>query len=171
MLTSLCLTNQLERYREVAPSLDFTRSSEHSKRRKTEEVLAQLSSAELVYAAQMNLRPEEKIDASTGVKEVNFSTPNRYKVEELSRERALSVLVEAKLTRHQYEVVRSEDKRRFPSYKNIQNAKKHCYPDREAITITETNAEVKLQELLVHTVRRVVQIDVLQSLTEQNFSV
>ncbi|CAH1115365.1 unnamed protein product [Psylliodes chrysocephalus] len=63
------------------------------------------------------------------------------KVEELSGERALSVLVEAKLTRHQYEIIRSEDKRRFLSYKKIQDAKKYFYPDSKAIIIIEMNAK------------------------------
>ncbi|KAG5876310.1 hypothetical protein JTB14_010817 [Gonioctena quinquepunctata] len=55
----------------------------------------------------------------------------------MAGEEALSMIIEAKLSIHQYEVIRCEDKKRFPSYKIVQNAKKLSYPEKESITITE----------------------------------
>ncbi|KAK9710628.1 hypothetical protein QE152_g25910 [Popillia japonica] len=75
----------------------------------------------------------------------------------LAPEDPLSTYVEAKLTRHQYNVVKSKDILVFPSYKVIQLAKKDYYTNKDGITVNEISAEVKLQELLNHTVSRLVE--------------
>lgn len=58
----------------------------------------------------------------------------------------------------------------FPSYEKVMEAKKHCYPQYNAIKITETSAEVQMQALLDHTVHRIllVQNVVIQKLTQEN---
>lgn len=79
--------------------------------------------------------------------------------------------VEAKLSRHQYNIIREIDKRKFPSYKVIQSAKKECYPQNDSIEVTNTCAEVKLQALLHHTVYRLLetQKDVFKEQRPENF--
>lgn len=62
--------------------------------------------------------------------------------------------MEARLSRHQYNVIRKYASDIFPSYKAVQNEKKKCYP--EGIKVTEQTAEVRLQNLLNHTVERIV---------------
>lgn len=83
----------------------------------------------------------------------------------MTKEEALSAVVEAKLSRHQCNVIRSKDYERFPSYKKIQVVKVDCYPVSEDIFLTETCAEIKLQSLLNLTAKRllIVQRDVLNA--------
>lgn len=53
----------------------------------------------------------------------------------------------------------------YPSYNNIKDVKKKCFPQEDAFKITDSLAEVKLQPLLDHTVTRLVeaQDEVLKS--------
>lgn len=148
------------------PSTEFLASSERSKRRKTEQVRLDRSAEELAYAAQMQFRSEGKMDAAEIIKNVAFSTPTRaskYK-EALKKEsevpfsadEALSLFVEAKLTKFQYNLIRSSAKSHnstlYPNYESITAAKKRCYP--ENLQISEDTAEVSLQNLLDHTTSR-----------------
>lgn len=73
------------------------------------------------------------------------------------RGNAIAVLVDTKLSRHQYPIIRSTPEK-FPSYKIVQAAKKECYPRLENIKITSTCAEVSLQSLLNHTLERFLSI-------------
>lgn len=70
----------------------------------------------------------------------------------LSGEDALAVLIAAKLSREQYNIIRKSAPEKFPSYKIIQAAKKMCYPNN--IAVSETAAYVELQALLNHTAER-----------------
>ncbi|KAK9717902.1 hypothetical protein QE152_g23474 [Popillia japonica] len=88
------------------------------------------------------------------------------------REDALAMLVDAKLSRYQYEVIRKKAPEKFPSYryqyevirkkapekfpsyKVLQDAKLECYPKTDCIKVTSTSAEVSLQALLDHTMNR-----------------
>ena len=38
----------------------------------------------------------------------------------------------------------------FPSYENVQAAKRNCYPELSKMTFTETRAEAELQAMLDH---------------------
>ncbi|CAH0560552.1 unnamed protein product [Brassicogethes aeneus] len=67
---------------------------------------------------------------------------------------ALSVFVEADLSRRQYEIVRSTSQKLYPSYSILQKAKSDCYPPKESYEVTETCAQINLQELLNHTTIR-----------------
>lgn len=127
------------------PATEFALCSERSKRRKTEPLRTEYSSGEIAYAAQMSLREKGQVDAAAVLNEVVFSTPTRAqkyrksykdsstKEHQLSSDEALSVLVEAKLTRHQYSVIRGQAKNRFPSYKIIQEAKKNVTPTKKQL--------------------------------------
>ncbi|KMQ84811.1 hypothetical protein RF55_17077 [Lasius niger] len=133
----------------------------------------------------MNLRSSGKLDAANIVKEVTTSSPTRaskYKAAfqaasnpaiPMSADAALSVVVEAKLTKNQYSVIRQSMKEHhcnlYPPYDKVSQAKVRCYPPRSDVTITETSAEVKLQALLNHTTERIllVQNDVIKSLLQK----
>lgn len=73
---------------------------------------------------------------------------------QLSPFKALSMFVEADLSRKQYEIIRNSNKKYYPCYSLIQKEKLKCYPSKSSITVTEKIAEVNLQDLLNHTVTR-----------------
>ncbi|KYN10861.1 hypothetical protein ALC57_16988 [Trachymyrmex cornetzi] len=143
-----------------------------------------MSANELAYATQMSLRSVGQLDASKVMKEATSTSPLRafkyrkafHSIREstLSTEVALSILVEYKLSKSQYQGLRSVSKENhcqlYPPYKKIVEAKNHCYPLRTAITITESSAEVRVQALLDHTVQRILflQTDVIKSLDQEN---
>lgn len=66
-------------------------------------------------------------------------------------EGALSIYVEANLTVSQYEVIHQANKDIYPCYTYVQRAKQDCYPPKN---VSETVAEVKLQDLVDHTTSR-----------------
>lgn len=160
------------------PQKQFEECSDRSKRFKTENLRANYSIPELGYAMKMNFRACGEVQASKLVATITRS-PNRASeynkaydeyqnrsVTKMSGEEALSVLVEAKLTRHQYNIIRSKNPEKFPSYKTVQATKINCYPNKKDITITAFAAEVTLQALLDHTVERlmVLQKEVISGL-------
>lgn len=162
--------------------MDFAAASERSKRRKTAEIRTTHSTEELSYATQMKFRSDKKLDAANIIKEITTSSPTRaskYKaafkeasnpVILMSDDAALSIVVESKLTKHQYLLIRQSMKEHncnlYPPYYKVLQAKIRCYPPRSDITITEISAEVKLQALLNHTTERIllVQNNVIKSL-------
>ncbi|GBP20049.1 hypothetical protein EVAR_13817_1 [Eumeta japonica] len=99
------------------PKKTFAESSERSKRRKTEELRLQ-DVEKLSYATHMVLRASGKSDASKVVKDLTksptrarkyrsaFRKSNKEERQQLSSLGALSMYVEAGLTRTQYEIVR-----------------------------------------------------------------
>ena len=66
--------------------------------------------------------------------------------------KVLSFLVNGKLGKHLYHLMRSSAKQKnadiYPSYNNFIEAKQCCYPTKESFTV----AEAKLQDLLGHTI-------------------
>lgn len=152
------------------PTLPFEDSSERTKRQKTSKLRASTSTSELAFATQVSLRSTGKATASTIVKEVALGSPTRarkykesfrktlQKKKAMTAEDAVALIIDAKLSRYQYNLIREKDKEIFPSYKNVQKAKKECYPSSEYTKITVSSAEVDLQSLLDHTARRLVQV-------------
>ncbi|KAL4714288.1 hypothetical protein ACJJTC_009640 [Scirpophaga incertulas] len=150
------------------PSKEFGELSDRSKRRKTKELRAQVPDADatLTYAAQMSLRAAGKSDASAIIKEITKSPTRAYKIrkvitqnkekniQRLSTMEALSMFVEAGLSRSQYNVIRSARKQLYPCYSLLQKAKADCYPKPESFHVTDTCAEIKLQDLVDHTASR-----------------
>lgn len=146
------------------PTLSFDESSDNSKRRKTASVRAENNSDLLTYAAQMSLRADGKTTEAEVVKKV-LATPTYAKdcmdisssvtIDKISPREALSIIIEAKLSRSQYNVIRRYTKHIFPSYKLVQTEKKKSYPN--DLKVTETEAEVSLQTLLDHTATRILQ--------------
>ncbi|XP_050309049.1 uncharacterized protein LOC126745321 [Anthonomus grandis grandis] len=148
------------------PKTKFYDSSERAKRRKTETLRRDNDLEELTFATQVKLGNEGKRDASVVLKEIT-STPKRataYKKSfsaskskekvQLTPQQALSMFIEADLSKRPYEIIRSYNPSMYPCYSKIQEVKKECYPDKESITVTETLADIKLQNLMDHTVSR-----------------
>lgn len=183
--TSISFPNYTISSKKVSrPQMTFGASSERTKRQKTESLRKNFLLEELSFATHMSLRSAGQVEASNVVKEVTQTTPTRAtkyrtafknysapKKRQLTGAEALAMCVEAQLTRHQYNIIREQDKDRFPSYKKIQAAKKECYPQKESIIVTDTAAEVKLQALLDHTASRLLdaQYEVLSSKKPESF--
>jgi len=78
-----------------------------------------------------------------------------------SVEEALALIIDAKLTKSQYTLIRSQAKQRnaniYPAYNKILEAKSQCYPRKDQVLITEISAEVTLQSLLNHTIQQIFQ--------------
>lgn len=166
------------------PSKAFDDLCERSKRRKVQNLKNSSEAEELVYATQMKLREIGNQDAANVVKNVTV-TPTRgakylrsYRDStipprvQLTPSQALSVFVEANLSRRQYEIIRQSDKTLYPCYTILQRAKKECYPKLEAYQVTATYAEIRLQDLLEHTSNRLILYleDVLQSLPSEEIA-
>lgn len=162
------------------PFKPFEECSERSKRRKTQELRGVVDKTVLLHATQTSLYSSGKRTASKILENLTKS-PKRAKkyqmgyttlqqqVPRLSPLQALSIFVEADASRRQYEIFRSADKKRYPNYKVIQQAKKDCYPVKESYRVTESCAEVNLQDLLDHTTKRLTMYleDVLVNLNEE----
>ncbi|KAL4702276.1 hypothetical protein ACJJTC_018590 [Scirpophaga incertulas] len=151
------------------PNKLFLDLSERSKRRRTEE-LRTSNIDELTYATQMKLREKGKVEASRIVKDLTKS-PRRArkyaaamkkstleeeqdKIMKLKHLRALFMYTEAGLTQAQYEIVRDTNPSFYPCYTKLQKLKKECYPTIHRVT--ETCAEVTVQNLMDHTAQRLI---------------
>ncbi|XP_050298635.1 uncharacterized protein LOC126737681 [Anthonomus grandis grandis] len=79
------------------------------------------------------------------------------------------MFIEADLSKRQYEIIRSYNPSMYPCYSKIQEVKKECYPDKESITVTETLADIKLQNLMDHTISRLLTdlYEVVKTLDEE----
>lgn len=165
------------------PKQQFIQSSERTKRRRTKDIRSQSSTEELSYATQMTLRIQGNVEAAKIVKEVtssSLSKARKYRkslefIPEVtfSADEAVSLVIEQKLSRSQYQGLWSMSKKKkcilYPSYHLVLKAKCKCYPEKDSISICETSAEVKLQALLDHTINRLLttQMDVVKSLPDE----
>lgn len=116
------------------PTKSFAESSERSKRRKTETLRNTADDDMLIHATQSKLHTSGKKDASSILKQI-MTSPKRatklkkaYKTVQEDKEKqltplsALSIFVEAELSRRQYEIIRSASKKLYPSYSVLQKA-------------------------------------------------
>lgn len=164
------------------PTKSFLESSERSKRRKTQEVRSAVDKELLIHAAQTCLQSSGERIASNILKDITNSPQTAqayqkaYKItkqcEKPSQQdptTVLSMFVEADLSRRQYEIIRNSNKKFYPSYKLLQQAKQTCYPAKDAYRITETCAEINLQDLMDHTAKRLATYleDVLKHLSPE----
>ncbi|KAF2893267.1 hypothetical protein ILUMI_12906, partial [Ignelater luminosus] len=147
------------------------------------------SAEELSFATQVTLRAQGLRTAAEMVKRVSECSENAQQLKKaitqskkspikLTSDKALASFVQKKLTKNQYVAIHTETKTHnadiYPTYAELLLAKKRCYP--ENISVTEVSAEIVLQSLLDHTVRRIMitQKDVLQrvcSSSENNVNV
>lgn len=149
------------------PISPFSECSESSKRRKTRHAREQYSTEELAYATQMKLRQAGK-PAAAKLCTMSTSSPEEAsdilsKMSEtkecpFSPIEALNVVVTANLSKSSYVFLRQVHKEKgcfmYPSYEHVLGEKKKCYP--EGICVKEFEANVPLQNVLDHTVKRLV---------------
>ncbi|CAH0556507.1 unnamed protein product [Brassicogethes aeneus] len=156
-----------------------------SKKQKVEHLLKS-STEEITFAAEIALRNDGKKDAANLVKEISSAAPGRsteikhlcekenaQKPRQYSKEEALAIFVDCRLTKQSYINLRKSAIKAghelYPSYKQIQEAKMECCPPEENIFINETRAEmIDLQALMDHTAKRLVSVQ--QSVLQQHAS-
>lgn len=167
--------------RRGRPPKCFEFAGAKTKKRRLQQLLQSHSTSELSYATRLSLRSSGKRHAAEIVKAATDTTPTRaakirkaYKTSlekttsVFTPEEALAMLIDLKLTKNQYILLRKRSRDKgidmYPSYEAIKKAKEECYPQKESITITESSAEVRLQDLLDCTVQRIatVQKEVLK---------
>ncbi|KAG5883297.1 hypothetical protein JTB14_004391 [Gonioctena quinquepunctata] len=142
---------------------NFIESSDIGWNVEKQELRKNLETKELTYAARMKLRADGNVAAAKISDDITNIGPKcatyHMKVGEvrnnrLTEDKALSLLTEAKLTKFQYNIIRSNALEKScnlnPNYECVIKAKKICYPDN--ILITESSAEIQLQSLLDHTI-------------------
>lgn len=146
------------------PPIPFDLCSARTKRLKATELRNSTCTSLLTHATCMSLRVKGQVQASKVLKDITssperaskyqnaYTTSVNSQIQLLSADDALAVLIDAKLSREQYDIIRKSAPEKFPAYKTVQAAKKLCYP--KDITVTETSASVKLQALLDHTTER-----------------
>lgn len=129
------------------PKKLFEDYTERHKRRKVQEIRKQLSTEELKYISRSELKNSEN-------QRNNGLIP--YTADE-----ALSLILDAKLSKYQYELIRLQAKARnaciYPSYKEIIDSKKKCYTPEASTNISEKGAEIDLQSLLDVTTTRLME--------------
>lgn len=150
---------------------NFDDCSEKSKKRKIQSLLDSTDHREIIKASEIVFRKMGKRDSARVLKDLSEASSSkgtevkkickRFSSEpvplgSLSPDEALSLMVDANLSKHQYDVIRqkvnAKCKNLFPSYTNVQKAKKKCYP--AETEITEMHAKSSLQSLVNHTVER-----------------
>lgn len=162
----------------------FNSLCERSKRRRVTSLRSATSTNELAYATQMCFRAEGNIQASNLLKEIS-QNPEKTKqyyndidnpsCVSLNSDEALSLLIEADLSKSQYNFIRNLTRTKkcnfFPSYEEVLKAKKKCYPEGLQVT-SDTEAEVALQSLINRTCEMLarVQEEVTNSFKETNMS-
>jgi len=117
---------------------------------------------ELVYAAQLSLKESGNANASKLLKESTCTTSTRALkiqtanttfqniklVQIYSEEEALALIIDAKLTKSQYTLIRLQAKQKnaniYPAYNKVIETKTRCYPTKDQIFITEISAKVTL---------------------------
>ncbi|KAF2891468.1 hypothetical protein ILUMI_14705 [Ignelater luminosus] len=158
------------------PAKRFSESSDVTKRRRIHTLLEK-SAEELSFATQVTLRARGLRTAAEMVKRVSECPENAQQLKKaitqskkspikLTSDEASASFVQKKLTKNQYVAIHTETKIHnadiYPTYAELLLAKKRRYP--ENISVTEVSAEIVLQSLLHHTVRRIMitQKDVLR---------
>lgn len=149
------------------PTKKYEDCTARTKRRKIQQLCTSLPKDQIERAAVRTIKkPVAKI-----VRKIIQSTPTEMKefcakvtkdeVIPLTDTEAVSVLIELDLGKHQYITIRNLAKSRnadiFPPYHKVVDAKKQCYPDPSSIQVTENSASIKLQALLDHTSRRLLE--------------
>lgn len=133
--------------------------SDRSKRQKTQELRSNNETVELAYAAEMK-RSEGNVHVATVLADI-IQKPNASnyikedsdrKIAKLTQDKALSLLITARLAKYQYNIIRSnaleENCPLYPNCESIIKAKQRCYPDN--IVTTEISAKIPLQNLFDH---------------------
>lgn len=184
LMVPVYFTKTKEHVESGRPSADFDSLSLRSKRRRTKSIRKEYCTESLTFATKMSLKASGKLEASKLIKEVASSSTDEVKkfkkISEqdkehtLSGNEALSLLIENKLSKRQYQGLRSvsidKNCNLYPPYNLVLESKKKCYPNDSQIIVTETYATITLQGLLNHTIERILMSEspIIESLPENN---
>lgn len=147
------------------PHLNYEEAGPRLKRKLAADVAENTSTSLLVHAAVVSAKHSNGKDTSFVLRQcMNDNIPSAIKNKlilsdpvPVTPHEALAFLLENSFTKKQYNSIREILKQHlcdlFPSYENVQNAKLQCRP--KEISVTETKAEVTLQNLLNHTASRI----------------
>jgi len=153
VITSIFVFLEIEDTKDVAhakqksssmgrPSKKFSECCDRGKRYKVQQL--------------QELYPMEQIQAAA--KRIQTTDPKKKYQKYMDLTKALAILMDAELSKHQYKVIRNALKDYgcdvFPPYYLLLEEKKKCYP--EHVTITETSAKIELQSLMDHTAKRLI---------------
>ena len=140
----------------------YTEASKSTKKRRINEVLDSIPASDLLEACNKIIRVSDGNNS-----ELNASS-NSFEKEDasiLSPDEALALFLDAKLTKHQYSIIRNtlilKKKNVFPEYRHIYKAKTNYCP---SFDVTETSASTKLQFVLDHSVSRILKIESVKKL-------
>lgn len=143
----------------------FDLCSQRTQRRRCDDILSTFSQNQIneVYLDHLK-KNDRKLEAKI-VEKLRSASPNRKskileilnednKVIPYTPDEALALIMDAKLSTHQYEIIHKQAKLRnadiYPSYYYILSSKKRCYPINESVQISETCVNIDLQPLLDH---------------------
>lgn len=166
------------------PRKPFEELCKRSQQMKVKDLVSTRKTEELSFAAQVSLRKCGKRTAAYIVKDVTQNTsPKRAKSYKrayssalsdgqealaLTPEEALSLIITTKSSKSTYLDYRAAAKQCkvniYPAWSKILSAKQACYPDKNSIKVNEIGGEIKLQDLLDLTIRRIceLQAEVIQ---------
>lgn len=174
-----CASTPIAASSKGRPSKDFGECSDRTKRRKTMQLRKRVSLEELNFAAEMSNRAAGNLDAAKIINEIQKSPTRASKFRKAAQrtaitkvhspEEALKIFVDANLTTAQYQIIQGANKEIYPCYTLVQKAKREIYPKK---TVSETEAEIKLQDLVDNTATRLCKYldDVLESCSEMEKS-
>lgn len=152
------------------PTKDFTDSCLKGQVRKVSPLVKENSCEKLMLAASVSLQKAGKRNASQVVSLLQTDVELATKVKKIvdsgenlpvkySPDEALALYVDGDYTKHSYKLMQAGAKLRnaniYPSYDVLVSAKKKCYPN--GMKITDISAEVPLQNLVDHTVQRIIE--------------
>ena len=143
---------------------EFEMSSCWTKRRRSEELSGEKNMHELLSAAIILLKTENRtedckiLSKIMSSKEDGSFTVKRSSV--YSPRESLAIILDCKLSNQDYQTIRTGAKNKdfdiYPAYNHVLDAKEECIPS-EGIKATDYAAEVGLQELLDHTAKRILE--------------
>lgn len=161
----------------------FTDCSLRTKKRRIEEMRESNTKEEIEGAYMQNLRNDSEIDAEImkGLQDVDVASKelileiiqgNFTEVIPYTPEEALALIIDLKLSKYQYDLLRSQAKKRhadmYPPYCKVFEVKKNCYPSSDSVAVSEMGTKIELQSLLNHTIERVLKTCDSNSLVDEN---
>lgn len=152
------------------PARPVEECSERSRRRKLQSINEEFSQETIKDTFFHQLGPTKnktkKIDiienvmkaSPKRVKRILKSMPTPTDDKKFTSEEAFSIFLDLKLTKYQYMELRKRAVGKhcsiYPEYRDLVLIKKDCLPPQNSINITESSAEVVLQDILNHTAER-----------------
>lgn len=138
-----------------------------TQRFKCKELISKVSGNQIIMTAESLLRSCGKRDSANIFKELSVASPSRgtsikkarlssSDSKRLSADKALAMMIDGNLSTDQYRSIRQHAKhcspKLYPCYDLVVQSKSLCYPSN--ISVGETYAEISLQSLIDHTVKR-----------------